>query len=138
VRTRAKGGPGLPRCVGGVYTPRAMARGPEKRSDSAPAASAAVTATAAADEDGAAAKGGELGIDDILGRLERVVKELEGGDLPLERALERFELGVKLARRGSQLLDGIEERVEMLLADRDEVVPLPRPPAARGDDDDGG
>lgn len=113
-----------------------MARGPEKRSDSVTASAAAV-ATSAADEDGAAQRD-ELGIDDILGRLERVVKDLEGGDLPLERALERFELGVKLARRGSQLLDGIEERVEMLLADRDEVVPLPRTSAARGDDDDGG
>ncbi len=115
-----------------------MARGPEKRSDSVPAASAAAVATPAADEDAASAKSAELGIDDILGRLERVVKDLEGGDLPLERALERFELGVKLARRGSQLLDGIEERVEMLLADRDEVVPLPRTPSTRGDDDDGG
>jgi exodeoxyribonuclease VII small subunit len=90
---------------------------------------------------------GEPGIDDILGRLERVVKDLEGGDLPLERALERFELGVKLARRGNQLLDGIEERVEMLLADRDEVVPLPRAQSqtrsesrseSRDDDDTGG
>jgi len=63
-------------------------------------------------------------IDAILGGLENVVKELEAGDLPLERALERFEEGVRLARRGNQLLDAVEERVEMLLADREHPVPF--------------
>ena len=72
------------------------------------------------------------GIDAILDGLEGVVKQLEEGDLPLERALERFEEGVRLARRGSQLLDAVEERVEMLLADRDETVPL----RGRDEDDD--
>ena len=118
-----------------------MAREPGKRSEDVPAASAGASATPATPDDPrAAAPDKELGIDDILGRLERVVKDLEGGDLPLERALERFELGVKLARRGNQLLEGIEERVEMLLADRDEVVPLPRAQARDEirDDDDGG
>jgi exodeoxyribonuclease VII small subunit len=73
------------------------------------------------------------GIDAILDGLEGVVKQLEEGDLPLERALERFEEGVRLARRGSELLDAVEERVEMLLADRDEAVPLRR---GRDEDDD--
>ena len=116
-----------------LYSALAVARETPKRSEDVPAASAAAKATPATPDDVDAVEGkngagaaGELGIDDILGRLERVVKDLEGGDLPLERALERFELGVKLARRGNQVLDGIEERVEMLLADRDEVVPLPR------------
>ena len=52
------------------------------------------------------------------------VAELESGDLPLERALERFEHGVKLARQGSKALDAVEERVEVLLAERDEAVAL--------------
>jgi exodeoxyribonuclease VII small subunit len=64
------------------------------------------------------------GIDAVLGGLENVVKELESGDLPLERALERFEEGVRLARKGGRILDAVEARVETLLADRDEVVPL--------------
>lgn len=67
---------------------------------------------------------GTESIDAILGGLEHVVKELESGELPLERALVRFEEGVRLARRGSALLDAVEERIEMLLRDRDEVVPL--------------
>jgi len=73
----------------------------------------------------APATGGDAGVDELLDGLERIVKELESGDLPLERALERFEQGVRLARRGSAALDAIEERVEMLLAERDQVVPLP-------------
>jgi exodeoxyribonuclease VII small subunit len=79
---------------------------------------------ASSDEDRAATNTEPQGIDGILDGLEGVVKQLEEGDLPLERALERFEEGVRLARRGSQLLDAVEERVETLLADRDEVVPL--------------
>ncbi len=70
------------------------------------------------------ADAGAMGIDEILDRLEGVVQELEAGDLPLEEALRRFEHGVGLARRGSTLLDAVEERVEQLLADRDEAVPF--------------
>lgn len=70
-----------------------------------------------------------LSIDALLRGLEAVVKELEGGELPLEKALERFEEGVRLARRGSQMLDAVEERVEMLLSDREDTVPLPPKPA---------
>jgi exodeoxyribonuclease VII small subunit len=65
-----------------------------------------------------------MGIDEILDGLEAVVAQLEAGDLPLEEALRRFEHGVGLARRGSSLLDAVEERVEQLLADRDEAVPM--------------
>ncbi len=68
--------------------------------------------------------GEAMGIDEILDGLEAVVAQLEAGDLPLEEALRRFEHGVGLARRGSTLLDAVEERVEQLLADRDQVAPL--------------
>ncbi|MCH9685167.1 MAG: exodeoxyribonuclease VII small subunit [Deltaproteobacteria bacterium] len=63
-------------------------------------------------------------MDEILDGLEEVVVQLESGDLPLEDALRRFEDGVKLARRGSTMLDAVEQRVEQLLADRDETVPF--------------
>lgn len=93
-----------------------MARTPEKPVRTA----TPETAVAATDVDA----GDGLGIDAILDRLEHAVRDLEGGELPLERALERFEQGVHLARRGSVLLDRVEQRVEMLLADRDETVPV--------------
>lgn len=65
-----------------------------------------------------------LAIDEVLRQLEEVVQELESGEVPLETALGRFEVGVRLARQGGKLLDSIEERVEVLLADRDESVPF--------------
>lgn len=71
-----------------------------------------------------AAEDADLSIDEILDGLEEVVQQLEAGDLPLEDALARFEHGVSLARRGSMLLDAVEQRVEQLLADRDEAVPF--------------
>lgn len=97
-----------------------MPRAPQKNASSTPTGATDVEAT-----DG-------MGIDAILDRLEHAVRDLEGGELPLERALERFEEGVHLARRGNLLLDRVEQRVEMLLADRDETVPLP----SAADDED--
>ncbi len=88
-----------------------------------PSGQAAKRARAGAALDGEAVDDA-MGIDEILDGLEQVVQQLEAGDLPLEEALRRFEHGVGLARRGSSLLDGVEERVEQLLADRDEAVPF--------------
>jgi exodeoxyribonuclease VII small subunit len=64
-----------------------------------------------------------LSAEALLGRLDEVVRELEGGELPLEQALARFEEGVKLVRDGEQLLASVEQRIEMLLADG-RVVPF--------------
>lgn len=85
-------------------------------------------------------------IDQVLASLERVVAELEAGDLPLETALQRFEDGVRLARRGTALLDAVEQRVEVLLEGRDEPAPFAgagggttknsRAPARRDDEED--
>lgn len=78
----------------------------------------------------------EPAIDQVLADLERVVAELESGELPLEAALKRFEAGVRLARRGTALLDSVEQRVEVLLEGRDEPVPFPGANEPRDDDDD--
>jgi len=78
----------------------------------------------------------EPAIDQVLVDLERVVAELEAGDLPLEVALQRFEAGVRLARRGSALLDAVEQRVEVLLDGRDQPAPFPGAAEPRDDHDD--
>jgi exodeoxyribonuclease VII small subunit len=57
----------------------------------------------------------EIGFDETLQALKRVVDQLEGGQLSLETSLAAFEDGVKLARRGAQILDTAERRVEVLL-----------------------
>lgn len=77
-------------------------------------------------------------IDAVLGELESVVDQLEGGELPLEEALARFEAGVKLARDGAVMLDGMERRVEVLLADAHggDVTRAPFASRADGDEQD--
>jgi exodeoxyribonuclease VII small subunit len=58
----------------------------------------------------------ELGYEDVIGRLEEVVKRLEAGNLPLEESLKAFEDGVGLVRLGEARLNEAERRVEQLLA----------------------
>lgn len=52
--------------------------------------------------------------EEIVGALEDLVKALEGGELPLDEALRLYEKGVGLARKGHDLLEGAERRVEEL------------------------
>jgi exodeoxyribonuclease VII small subunit len=54
--------------------------------------------------------------DEILGRLRSLVERLEGGNLPLEDGLKFFEEGMDLCRRGAEILDKAEKRVEVLLS----------------------
>jgi exodeoxyribonuclease VII small subunit len=57
----------------------------------------------------------EPGFDDILSRLREVVGRLESGDLSLDQSLASYEDGVALARRGHEVLDRAEKRVELLV-----------------------
>lgn len=59
----------------------------------------------------------EPGFDALLSELQALVETLESADLPLERSLAAFERGVSLARRGQQILDAAERKVELLLRD---------------------
>jgi len=58
----------------------------------------------------------EPGFDQVLARLREVVERLEGGNLSLEESLAVYEEGVGLARRGHELLDRAEKRVEVLVS----------------------
>jgi exodeoxyribonuclease VII small subunit len=58
----------------------------------------------------------EMGFDAVLARLRAVVAELESGELSLEDSLRVYEEGVQMARRGHQLLDRAEKRVELLVS----------------------
>ncbi len=57
----------------------------------------------------------KLKFEDALGRLEEIVKRLEGGDLPLEESLKVFEEGVKLSKDCLKMLEEAEKKVEILL-----------------------
>jgi len=55
--------------------------------------------------------------EQVLGRLEKIVVDLEEGEMPLENALEAFEEGIKLSQEAARRLDAAERRIETLLAD---------------------
>ena len=80
------------------------------------------------------AQGTEESYDAIVGRLERVVGELESGQLSLEQSIEKFAEGVRLARDASRKLDEAERRVELLVrgpGGEDETEPF-EPESGRG------
>lgn len=104
-----------------------MANEPTPTPRGAEAAAATTTATAAAApnpdreaaRDGARDNDREPGFDQVLERLRQVVSRLEQGSLSLEQALLCFEEGVRLSRRGGEILDLAEQRVELLLRGED-------------------
>lgn len=55
--------------------------------------------------------------EEALTQLEEVVARLEDDSVGLEEAIKLFERGVKLARRCRTQLEGVEKRVEQLLAE---------------------
>ncbi len=55
------------------------------------------------------------GFDQVLGGLRGIVERLEGGNLSLEQSLQTFEEGVRLSRRGAEILDAAESRIDILL-----------------------
>jgi exodeoxyribonuclease VII small subunit len=86
------------------------------------------------------------GYEEIIGRLEEVVRRLEGGNLPLEESLKAFEEGIGLVRAGEARLVEAEKRVEVLLSGPggDKVAPFdaeatpsePRRSRSRSDSED--
>lgn len=52
--------------------------------------------------------------EDLLARLEAIVRSLESEELDLERSIAAFEEGVELARECHRRLDDAERRVEVL------------------------
>jgi exodeoxyribonuclease VII small subunit len=88
---------------------------------------------------------------EVVGKLEDVVKRLEGGELSLEESLKAFEDGIGLVKRGEALLEAAEKRIDQLLeedgelkavpldADAEPRVPSPAPALSRSvpkDDED--
>ena len=65
--------------------------------------------------------------------------QLEAGSLGLEQSLAAFEEGVRLSRRGAEILDRAEARVEALTRgeDGDRVVPMPQTGSAPGEGEGG-
>ena len=73
------------------------------------------------------------GFDQVVERLREVVERLEAGNLSLEDSLRVFEEGVRLSRRGAELLDTAEKRVEILLANDQGTRTVPFDPDGHGE-----
>lgn len=56
----------------------------------------------------------EVGLEEALEELERVVTELEVGKMSLERSLELYERGMRLVRLCNLRLDSAQKRIECL------------------------
>jgi exodeoxyribonuclease VII small subunit len=59
----------------------------------------------------------DLSLEASLAELEGIVRSLEEGELTLEDSLKAFERGVSLIKRCNSLLDGAEQRIEILVGE---------------------
>jgi exodeoxyribonuclease VII small subunit len=74
----------------------------------------------------------EESFEALLSKLESVVKKLEAGELPLDESLKAYEEGIALVRAAQGRLDGMDKRLEQLLADG-RTAPM-KAPAENGDE----
>ncbi|KMP10904.1 exodeoxyribonuclease VII small subunit [Candidatus Nitromaritima sp. SCGC AAA799-A02] len=56
----------------------------------------------------------EIKFEKAMGRLEKIVEELERGDLDIDKSLEIFEEGIKMSRVCSKKLNEAEAKIEKL------------------------
>ena len=61
----------------------------------------------------------ELSFEEALARLEEIVARLDSGNAPLDKSLALFEEGAGLVKLCSAKLDNVEQRVKILVADKD-------------------
>jgi exodeoxyribonuclease VII small subunit len=64
----------------------------------------------------------DMGFEESLKRLEKIVDRLEDDELSLEESLKLFEEGVGLARACGQRLDEAEKKVTLLVKDREGIL----------------
>ncbi len=67
----------------------------------------------------------KLDFEKALERLEQIVQVMEDGELPLEAMMEQFEEGMGLLKFCSRKLDEVEQKIELLLKEKDETKLVP-------------
>jgi exodeoxyribonuclease VII small subunit len=66
----------------------------------------------------------EFRFEEAIADLQLVVEQLESGDLSLEDSLAAFEKGVGLVRYCNQKLSEVEQKVELLVKDKEGQLQL--------------
>jgi exodeoxyribonuclease VII small subunit len=66
----------------------------------------------------------ELKFEEAIADLQQVVEQLESGDLSLEDSLAAFEKGVGLVRYCNEKLSEVEQKVELLVKDKEGQLQL--------------
>jgi exodeoxyribonuclease VII small subunit len=70
--------------------------------------------------------------EDLLGRLEQIVSDMENAELPLEKLLESYEEGMRLVKACGDRLTDAEQKVEILSraapADASKLAAVPGTP----------
>lgn len=70
----------------------------------------------------------KLSFEECLQRMQTVVEQLEGGNLSLEKSLELFTEGIALVRQCQDKLAEAEQKVELLVTNKENMTtrqPLP-------------
>lgn len=63
-----------------------------------------------------------LTYEESMKELEQVVKDLESNELTLDESIEKFEKGMKLSKHCSELLEGAEKKITLLIEKEDGSV----------------
>ena len=66
----------------------------------------------------------ELRFEESLKRLEALVQEMESGELPLEDILKKYEEGTRLIKLCASKLNEAEQRIEILMKEKDGSLAL--------------
>lgn len=59
----------------------------------------------------------QLSFENLLKKIEKIIKKLESGKLSLEESIKEFEYGIKLTKEGQKILQKAEQQIKILLED---------------------
>lgn len=57
--------------------------------------------------------------ENLLNKIEKIIKKLESGNLSLEESLKEFEYGIQLTKEGQKILEQAEQQIKILLENND-------------------
>lgn len=60
--------------------------------------------------------------EELMGKLESIVQELEKGELNLDDSVAKFEEGMKIAKECNKILESSEKRISILLENNGEIT----------------